>query len=227
MCGRYALGLTPREIEARFGITEIDQRRPPVFPIPLFNVGPGRPVPVVVEDAEARRLRPMVWGFRPAWLRTAPKRPPPINARAETVLERPMFRGAVQRHRCVVPATGFYEWAAGQGRQKQPWHFKLRNEAPFAFAGLWASGGEDGEPSVLLLTTAPNHLVATVHDRMPVILQADDEALWLDPEVTDPRDVLGCIGPYPPERMTGYPVSTAVNAVGNDGPELVEPLASA
>lgn len=96
--------------------------------------------------------------------------------------------------------------------------------AVFGFAGLWASGDDEG--SVVLLTTTPNDLVATVHDRMPVILQADDEALWLDPEVTDPADVLGCLGPYPPRWMVGYPVSTAVNAGGNDGPDLVEPLPS-
>ena len=108
-------------------------------------------------------------------------------------------------------------------KAKQPWYFKLQDGAPFGFAGL-RTGGEDGEGSFVLLTTAPIELVAPIHDRMPSILAPDDEASWLGPEVTDPLDVLGCLGPYPAELMTGYPVSMAVNAVANDGPELVEPL---
>jgi len=112
MCGRFTIA-DPREQQARFGFVELVETR--ILPVaPSWNVAPTRRVPVVVEDAEARRLRAMTWAFRPSWMRDAGKRPPPINARAETLLERPMFRSAVPRHRCLVPASGFYEWAAAR-----------------------------------------------------------------------------------------------------------------
>jgi len=224
VCGRYALGLTSREIEMRFGIAEIDQRRPPVFPIPLplFNVGPGRAIPVVVASDEGRSVRAMRWGFKPSWSKDK-GRPAPINARAETLVERPMFRGAVAKGRCVIPASGFYEWQSAVGqRGKQPWHFRLTGGEPFGFAGLWTPG-PDGQDTAAIITTSANELVGQVHDRMPVILAPDDEGDWLDIG-EGPSAVLGCLRPFPAEMMEGYPVSPAVNAVANDGPELARPL---
>ena len=223
MCGRYALGLTRAEAEQRYGVVDIDQKRPPVLPLPLFNIGPGRAIPVIVETDQGRELRAMQWGFKPRWSKDG-GRPGLINARGETLTERPMFRGAVARSRCVIPATGFYEWQSAGGRRgKQPWYFHLGDGQPFGFAGLWTTD-RDGEDTCAIITTTPNELVAEVHDRMPVILAPDAEGEWLDREETDPGAVLGLLAPYPAEVMTGYPVSPAVNRTGNDGPELVRPL---
>jgi putative SOS response-associated peptidase YedK len=223
MCGRYVLNLTAKDIRERFGISEfVETRVPPVAP--RWNVAPSQSIPVIVEGDEGRELRPMTWGFKPAWIKGGATRPPPVNARGETLLERPMFRTSVARHRCLIPATGFYEWqASGGGKRKQPWYFAMSDGQPFGFAGLWARGADD-EGTTLIITTEPNPLVARVHDRMPVVLDPDAEAAWLDPRETDPSAVLGLLAPYPADRMVGYEVSDAVNRVGNDGPELVRPL---
>jgi putative SOS response-associated peptidase YedK len=226
MCGRYALAQS-EAMQLRLGVDldgldEWSETRVPPPTEPRFNIAPAQIIPVVVERPERRVLVPMRWGFKPKWLK-GPKRPAPINARAETLLERPMFRTAVPRHRCLVPATGYYEWQAVPGeKRKRPWFYRLRDGALFCFAGLYAES-EDG-PSCAIITTRANELAARVHERMPVILTPEDEALWLDPEVTDPAAVLGCLGPYRDELMTAYPVSTLVSSVGNQGPELIRPI---
>ncbi len=223
MCGRYALGLTHEEILEYFGFDELDERRLPVLPLPLFNVAPTQAIPVVVETDQARELRTMRWGFRPSWSKDG-GRPAPINARGETLTERPMFRGAVAKGRCVIPATGFYEWQSVVGRKaRQPWYFQLKDGGPFGFAGLWTPG-PDGQDTAAIVTTAANALVAEVHDRMPVILARDAEADWLDRSETSPSAVLGLLAPYPAEAMAGWSVSSLVSSAANDGPELVRPL---
>lgn len=222
MCGRYTL-TDPAEMQTRFGFVELHATRiPPV--VPSWNVAPTQQVPMVVEGADGRRLALARWGFQPAWMRDGGKRAPPINAKAETLLERPMFRGAVARGRCVLPADGFYEWAVVPGTKgKQPWYFRLEGGGVFGFAALYAEG-RDGDATCCIITTEPNALVAPVHDRMPVLLLPEHEDAWLDPSVTDPLTVLPYLGPYPEERMEAYPVSTAVNAARHDGPELIRPL---
>ncbi len=224
MCGRYALGLTHEEILERFGFDELDERRLPVLPLPRFNVAPSQAIPVLVETDAGRELRAMRWGFKPAWMKDGGKRPPPINARSETLTERPMFRGAIARSRCLIPATGFYEWQAVVGaKAKRPWHFRLEAGGLFGFAGLHVVG-PDGEETAAIITTSSNELVAEVHDRMPVILAPNAEADWLNPSETDPSAVLGLLAPYPAELMDGYPVRPLV---GHDGPELIARLNSA
>ena len=167
----------------------------------------------------------MRWGFRPAWMKDAGKRPPAINARAETILERPLFRGAVTHGRCLIPADGFYEWQWLVGRPgTQPWHFRLAGGELFGFAGIYADG-PDREATCAIITTAANELVAPIHDRMPVILDPEHEALWLETDLTDPAAVLPCLRAYPPQQMEAYPVGPLVSSVRNDGPELVAPLA--
>jgi putative SOS response-associated peptidase YedK len=224
MCGRYTL-TSPAELQQRFGFVDFHETRPPPA-VPRFNVAPSQTVPVVVETPRGRILRPMRWGFRPAWMREAPKRPPPINARAETLLERPMFRGALTRGRCLIPADGFYEWAAVPGaRTKRPIYFRLQDGGLFAFAGLYAirDDGPDAEATCVIITTAANELLAPFHDRMPVILEPEREAEWLDPSQTDPLSALSFLVAYPADQMVAYPVSSLVSAVGNDGPELIVP----
>jgi putative SOS response-associated peptidase YedK len=150
-----------------------------------------------------------------------------INARSETAAEKPAFRSAIRRRRCLVPASGFYEWKRTNGR-KQPYFIRMRAGKIFAFAGLWESWKKpDGAAveSCALLTTSPNDLLRPIHDRMPVIVSPRDYDLWLSPEVQDPRELAFLFHPYPPEEMAAFPVGTAVNNPKTDAPGLIEPLA--
>jgi putative SOS response-associated peptidase YedK len=227
MCGRFTLLALP-PIAERFGLHLFadDERL-----VPRFNIAPSDSIVTVVHEFDERRtLRFMRWGFSPGWLKPRPGRPVPINARAETLLDRVMFRDAVARNRCLIPADGFYEWQAVPGqRGKRPMYIRLKGGGLFAFAGLYtkrrdASTGEP-EQSCAIVTTEPNALTAPIHNRMPVILAREDEELWLDPTLTDRIAVLACLRPYPPELMEAYPVSNLVNSVRNDRPELIEPAA--
>ena len=224
MCGRYALNLTPEEIYERFGITEFVQLRlPPVMP--RFNVAPTSVMPVVVERRDGRTLAALRWGFQPAWM-TPGRAPPPINARAETVATNGLFRRALSERRCIVPSTGFYEWAvvAGQ-RRKAPHHIRLRGGEPFGFAGIYTPPTGEQPGTYAIITTTPNELTAPIHDRMPVILAPEWESLWLDPSTTDPGHVLPLLQPFPAERMEAYRVGYDVGTPANDRPDLVAPLA--
>jgi len=153
-----------------------------------------------------------------------------INARAETLTEKPAYRGLLSRHRCLIPADGFYEWTVGSNGKKQPIHFHLPGCELFAFAGLWTSRTDDSTGELLesctIITTRPNQLVAPVHDRMPVILPAEAEALWLDPTISKGH-ALSLLQPYPAELMAAVPASTRVNSVRNDDAELLRPDALA
>lgn len=222
MCGRYTLQTWDerrgrwRNVRRGDEISETDIR-------PRFNIAPRQGVLTIFADADGPVLRNMQWGFKPGWYTPKPGQPPPINARCETLLERPMFRGAVAKARCLIPADGFYEWQAIPGqRTKQPMCIRLKDGEPFMFAGLYT--WSDAGPSCAIVTCAPNDLMAPIHNRMPVILSPDDEDRWLDPAATDPGAVLSCLRAYPAEAMEAYPVSTLVNRVGQDGPELIDPL---
>lgn len=224
MCGRFTFIDVP-SVAGRFGIVLLDGARI----APRFNIAPAQEVPAVVEDDGGRALRWMQWGFQPAWFRSQGDRPPPINARAETLLERPMFRGSAATQRCLIPADGFFEWKAVPGqRRKQPMYIRLKGAGIFGFAGLYAErpDPEGDEPilSCVIITTAPNELMASIHHRMPVILDPKDEALWLDPSVRDAAAVLPCLRPYPSELMEAFPVSSLVSSARNDQPSLIEPV---
>jgi len=224
MCGRYTI-VDWSEIPARFSVesgfaeTRIQ---------PRFNVAPTQEVPTIVQRSGGRELRWMRWGFAPGWLTPRPGQPPPINARAETLLERPMFRDAVREHRCLIPADGFYEWQAVPGeRRKQPLYIHMKDGGLYAFAGLYAvrrdRNVEDGWiSSCAIVTTAPNDLMIPIHNRMPAILHREDEALWLDRTVQDSSKLLPLLRPYEPEAMEAYPVSFLVNDVRNEEPELIQ-----
>jgi putative SOS response-associated peptidase YedK len=173
-----------------------------------------------------REIVAMRWGLRPFWAQraagTADRKPPLINARAETVRSRPAFRAAFAARRCLMPADGFYEWASGAGG-KQPWVFQRQDGAPFAFAALWERGEEGEAPpsdSVTLITTEANATVAPVHDRMPVILPPEVYELWLDPE-TAPDDAAALLRPLPEDWLEAWLVSRAVNSTRREGPELL------
>ena len=163
MCGRYTLTNT-NDVAGRFGLGALSETAIQ----PRFNVSPSQSVPVIRNHDGETALEMMRWGFQPVWMAGKSKRPPPINARSETLLERLMFKGAVNKTRCLIPADGFFEWKRIPGQKaKLPMHIRLKDHGIYAFAGLWVWGGDDVGPTCAIITTAPNELVATIHDRMP------------------------------------------------------------
>ncbi|HET8628450.1 MAG TPA: SOS response-associated peptidase [Thermomicrobiales bacterium] len=225
MCGRFVQQYAP-EIPDRFGATPTPAAQQLVL-TPRYNVAPTQAVAAVLEPAAGERVVDALrWGLEPR--RGGGKAMTIFNARAETLLERPMFRRLLPSRRCLVPADGFFEWER-VGGTKVPWLYRVADGAPFAFAGLYDRWtGPDGAEVVActVLTTAPNELVAPVHNRMPVILPREVEAEWLDPGLTDPRSLLPILQSFPAARMERYAVSTAVNSSRVDDPALIRPVAA-
>ncbi len=198
---------------------------------PRYNIAPSQPVAVIRLRPDAnnqqRELTMMRWGLIPSWATDLTIGNRLINARSESVLEKPAFRAAMRRRRCLIPADGFYEWRKTAGG-KQPYFVGMRDGRLFAFAGLWESWeGADHSylESCTLLTTTANKLVADIHDRMPVILPSEAYGPWLDPAVP-PAQAVALLEPFPAEQMTAYPVGTLVNNPQNDRPECIVPVAS-
>ena len=230
MCGRYALFAAPEEL-ARIFRLPLDEVERVFVPRPRFNVAPAETVLAVRSQAaeggaEAVGLK---WGLIPHWAKRDDFGARTINARAETVARKPAFRDSFRLRRCLIPASAFYEWhKSPSGRQ--PYLFRLEESRPFAFAGLWdrwVGPGNEVVESCVIVTTRPNSLTRQVHDRMPVIVDPQDYNSWLDPALRDPHHLDRMLGPYPARRMTGYPVSTAVNRPGNDAHELVRQVGEA
>jgi putative SOS response-associated peptidase YedK len=223
MCGRYVIAGTT-ELSERFQLRSL-----PEGWLPTWNAAPSQMLPTVVEEGDGVRVgRLMQWGLLPRWRREGQPGVAPINARAETLLEKPMFKGLVARRRCLVPISGFYEWQATGGR-KQPHYVTAADGEVWALAGLYDEReGADGEPlaSFTVVTTTANPLLRPLHDRMPVILPREAEEEWVSREVTDPLQVERLLLSYPEERIALWPVSPAVNNVRNNGPELIEPVAA-
>lgn len=220
MCGRFTLYHSPDDVAERFAVSEIletDAR---------YNIAPTQNVAVVTQNG-ARHLGSYHWGLIPSWAKDPAIGNRMINARAETLAEKPSFRTALTRRRCLIPADGFYEWQAapdGAKGGKTPTYLHRRDSGLFAFAGLWDEWhAPDGSPlrSCTIITTTPNAVASRIHDRMPVILRPDDEAFWLDPAVTDTRELLPLLVPSPAEDMEAYPVSRRVNVPVSDDPELI------
>jgi putative SOS response-associated peptidase YedK len=224
MCGRYTL-TSPEDIAARFGLGALAETRIE----PRFNVSPSQGVPVIVSSEETgRTLTTMRWGFQPAWMKGDGQRPPPINARSESLLERPMFRGSVAHHRCLIPADGFYEWKVVPGRKtKQPMYIRLKGGGLFAFAGLYVQGKSEVGETCVIITTAANEAISSIHERMPVILDRSVEMQWLDPELEDSKAAMSYLQTVPADMIEAYPVSTLVSSPRNQGPELIEPVEGA
>jgi putative SOS response-associated peptidase YedK len=218
MCGRYTQTSNAEDIKRLIDFDGEDRLLQP-----RFNIAPMQAAPVVTADRELKALR---WGLVPAWAKDEQTRNPMINARSETVAEKPAFKQLLKRRRCLVLANGFYEWQK-TGRARQPYYFRLRDHAPFAFAGLWdrwhAPDGRELE-TFLILTTEANELLRSVHRRMPVLLLRDGCAPWLDLDGTPPDHVLSWLRPFDPEQMTGHPVSLQVNSPRTDHPDCIRPL---
>lgn len=223
MCGRYSLATPWQRLAEKFGIRIQDV--PELFQQPRFNVAPSQMVPAIRVEADVERhLVPLRWGFVPAWSKDG--KIAPINAMSETVGDKPMFRSAFRKRRCLVPADGFYEWMKS-GRRKQPFHFRLRGGDPFGMAGIWESwtapGGEVVE-GVAVLTTEANELVRGAHNRMPVILQPAYYEEWLDSTTTETAGLQRMLRPYPADEMEAVPVSGYVNNARHEGPECLAPM---
>ncbi|MFC6988613.1 SOS response-associated peptidase [Haloplanus sp. GCM10025708] len=218
MCGRYTLFTPPPELGERFDVPADEFE-------PRYNCAPGQSLPVVTDGGRVRRME---WGLTPGWADDAI-----INARAETVREKPSFGDAFERRRCLVPADGFYEWT-----DDGPYRVAFEDDRPFAMAGIWtrwtpettqaglddfgvgdSSATDDARESFAVLTTGPNDVVAQLHDRMAVVLDRDAELTWLTGSGDDAESLLK---PHPSEELHAYPVSTRVNDPRNDSPELVE-----
>ena len=218
MCGRFSLSQSVETIAAAFDLDEVPAWEP------RYNIAPTQMVPTVVmgnSPVKNRQFRLMRWGLIPSWAKDPAMGARMINARTETVTEKPSFRNAFRRRRCLVVADGFYEWQRQEGK-KQPFYFRLQDGQPFGFAGLWERWeSADGEViSCTILTTEANDLLRPIHDRMPVILDSKDYSLWLDPEV-QPEPLQTLLRPYQTEAMTSYPVSTLVNNPANNSPECI------
>jgi len=222
MCGRFTLKTPVERLSEQFQF-------PKIIPLkPRYNIAPSQDVVVVrrMPDDRERKLTMLRWGLIPRWVKDPTRGSQPINAKAETAAEKPMFRDAFRRRRCLIPADGFYEWKQEGGR-KQPVNICTKDRQPFAFAGLWEHWEEqEGQfiESCTILTTEPNDLLAQVHSRMPVILDQNDYDLWLDPDVQEVSRLKPLLRPYPPEQMTFYPVNLRVNNPRNDDRLCVEPL---
>ena len=223
MCGRFSLS-KPSAAAERFGFVDWHEIRIE----PRFNIAPTQEILTIIQRQHGSPVAQIAtWGFKPYWMRLdRGRRPPPINARAETVAASPVFREALARRRCLIVADGFYEWQRMPGSStRTPLHIRLKAGQPFAFAGLWSSGKPRGSPpTAAIVTTRPNELVAPIHNRMPVILPAEHERLWLDPSMQEPEAVLPLLAPYPSALMEAYRVAPLVNSFQNEGPELIQPL---
>ncbi len=227
MCGRFTLKTPADRLAVAFG------GEPGDYPPPRYNVAPSQPIAAVRAkiggpNREAVLLR---WGLIPSWAKDPSIGSRMINARAESAADKPSFRAAFRRRRCLIPADGFYEWQKRNGA-KQPFYIAPADGAPFAFAGLWehwegmGDGLVDAPPveTCTIVTTDANERLAPIHDRMPVILEPSDYSLWLDPGVGDRPILEALLRPCPANSLDAWPVSTHVNSPAHDDPACIEPL---
>lgn len=227
MCGRYTLRHSTQQIVARFEVNDvIEATFGEMEPEALrYNIAPTQTVAVITQNSP-RALEMMRWGLVPSWAKNPSIGSKMFNARAETLAEKPSFRSALARRRCLVPADAFYEWQK-RGKTKQPLCIHRKDNALFAFAGLWDEWtSPDGSPlhSCTIITVAPNPLMAAIHDRMPAILRPEDEGTWLRGNMASANELLALLAPYPEDDLEAYPVSTAVNSVANNVPACIEAI---
>jgi len=222
MCGRFTLTVNPAELRETFSQFDF----PDQF-APRFNIAPTQPVLAIPNDAK-NKADFFSWGLIPSWSKDPSIANKLINARGETIAEKPSFRGGFKYKRCLIPTDGFYEWKVQPGvKTKTPYFIHMKDRKPFAFAGLWDEWHSPDGGSIrtcTIITTEPNELMSTLHNRMPVILHPKDYADWLDAAPRTPDSLLHLIKPFPADKMSAYPVSTMVNTPQNDRAELVVPV---
>ncbi|HEY6896296.1 MAG TPA: SOS response-associated peptidase [Rhodocyclaceae bacterium] len=221
MCGRYALHGPQTQLQEYFSTQAW-----PDFP-DRYNITPTLLVPVIRQSPEGQRVAHLLrWGLVPNWSKDPSIGQKLNNARGETVAEKPSFRDAFTRRRCIVPASGFYEWKT-EGRHKQPYYIRFKSGEPLAMAGLWESW-RDPEGQIVrtfcVITTGPNEVMQPIHERMPVLLRPGDFAAWLDPAVDAAHSLGALIAPFAAEGMEAWPVSRQVSNAREEGPDLIRPL---
>lgn len=222
MCGRFTLTIDPAQAADIF----TGYAFPNQF-APRFNIAPSQPILAIPNDGK-RQADFFLWGLIPAWAKDPSIAHKLINARGETLAEKPSFRGSFKYKRCLIPADGFYEWKTETSiKTKTPHYIHLQDHKPFAFAGLWDEWNSPSGDSIrtcVIITTQPNEFMSTLHNRMPVILNQKDYADWLDPAPRTPESLLRLIEPFPADQMTAHPVSTLVNNPKTERAELILPI---
>ena len=217
MCGRFSQTKSKQDIKKRFNLERAPENLPQ-----LFNIAPDQDAPVVL-NAFPNELALARFGLVPSWSKEEKPQYSMINARAETIMEKPTYKRLIKSKRCLVLSDGFYEWQKKVDK-KTPYRIFLKNEEPFAFAGLWDKWGEGEDQfySFSIITTTPNKLVAGIHDRMPIILDPEDESKWL--QETPMNIVMSMLRSYPAEKMDMYPISNLVNVPTNNSLDIIKPL---
>lgn len=219
MCGRFLLAVDPAGLQEAF--PGFDFPRPVE---PRYNIAPSQPILAISNDGKSKADY-FIWGLIPSWSKDFSIGVKMINARAETLSEKPAFRGPYQSRRCLIPASGFYEWHQQPGaRSKTPYYFRKKNGKPFAFAGLWEVwNSPDGSQvkSCTIITTDPNQIVAPIHNRMPVILHSDDYSQWIDPSPKPGNALKHLLIPYPSDDLVATQVSSYVSNPGNEGSNCI------
>ncbi|NVO24206.1 SOS response-associated peptidase [Donghicola mangrovi] len=219
MCGRFAITLPVQAMAHMFEATAGND----LPEVPNFNVCPTNDVHTTIAGA-GRRLMAMRWGFIPSWYKSPSDGPLLINARAETIAEKPAFREACRQRRCIIPATGFYEWTKDAEGKRHPWYIRRRDEVPLAFAGIWQDwdNGETQARTCAIVTCGANTAMSAIHHRMPVILSPDDFGLWLGEQG---HGAARLMRPAPEAALVWHRVDPKVNSNRAEGPELIEPIA--
>ncbi len=216
MCGRFTLQISPEALAKGFDLEEVPLLEP------RYNIAPGQPIAAIRHIGDRNKLDFLKWGLVPSWSKD-PERAP-INARSETVIEKPTFRHAIKYNRCIIPASGFYEWKVTGDTHKQPYYIRFNNNSIMGFAGIWekwtAENGSEME-TCCILTTVANEVMKPIHDRMPVILSHNDYNLWLNRNMHDPYELVRLYEPYPSDHMTTLQVPTLVNNPRFDSPSCI------
>lgn len=220
MCGRFISSIELEELARYFNIQVFEGEYQPTY-----NAAPSQNIAVII-DNKPRKLSSFKWGLVPSWVKETKKINGLINARSETLREKPSFKSAFQKRRCLIPADGFFEWKKEE-RSKKPFRLALKNGSPFAMAGLWDIWNPSGDRPLYtctIVTTRANTLVRELHDRMPVIIPPQEYDLWLDPAIQDFEQLNKLLIPYPAELMAMHPVSSLVNSPANNFPEVIQPI---
>ncbi len=220
MCGRYTLHHKPEEIEERFDVDAVEE-----LLAPRYNIAPSQIIPVI-RQTQSREMAGCKWGLIPFWAKDPKIGNNLINAKAETIAEKPSFKRAFAKRRCLIPADGFYEWQKRGKAPSQPMYIRRRDGGLFAFAGLWEEWkSPEGEPieTCTIITVEPNELLSKIHNRMAAILRPGDEAAWIDPK-SGVDDLLQMLRPYDSDELEAIPVSRAVNSPAHDSAALIAPI---
>jgi putative SOS response-associated peptidase YedK len=220
MCGRFSLHTPESRIREAFNLEQTE----PLGLKPRYNIAPSQDIPVIRDTASNQEMVLAQWGLIPAWSKESKTRYSTINARVESVAEKPTYRTPFKHRRCLIPADGFYEWQVVNGH-KVPHHIRMRDGSTFAFAGLWDrwKGEEETLDSCVIITTKSNEIMKPIHERMPAIIAPAHYDLWLDYRVSDKQEIMQYLNSAPSSQLTAYPVSTWVNSPGNNGERCIQP----